>query len=370
MKIKLAVDLTTLPSCRFIQKRLLLQFLPLMNKIFSVIVCVTLAALLGSPASGQTDNGTSTPLHAFVWDAANGMRDLGTLGGNISYGLGINNHGVVVGFSYLADNVTAHTFLWSPDRGMVDVGATLAGASSNWGVGINASGTLAVTGFLADGSSLPGAFALQHYWRHLPGSPVSSLNRSYGINDANQVTGTIASPYHTAFLWDLTTSSVSYVLPLPGGSDTYGVAINNIGHIAGAGSVADGSYHALIWSADQGSRDIGKLNGSAFSAGGGINNRNEVVGYNLPELGGFYWSDATGMLVLQSLGGSVSAAFGINNAGMITGYGGLPGGTVHAVLWNNHASAPQDLGTLSGSGNSYGKSINSSGQIVGYSEVP
>lgn len=352
------------------RKPLLLPFLPFMNKIASIIFCASLGALLGSPAAGQTERATTTPIHAFIWDATNGMRDLGTLGGNISYGLGINNHGVVVGFSYLADNVTAHAFLWSTERGMVDIGATLAGATSTWGVGINASGTAAITGFLADGSALPGAFALPHYWRRLPGTPVSSLNRSYGINDANQVTGTIANPFHTAFLWDLSTSSVTYVPPLPGGLNTYGVAVNNLGHIAGAGSVSDSSYHALIWSADQGSRDIGRLNGSAFSAGGGINSRGEVVGYNLPELGGFYWSDATGMLVLQSLGGSVSAAFGITNSGMIVGYGGLPDGTIHAVLWNNHASAPEDLGTLAGSGNSYGKSINSSGQIVGYSEVP
>ncbi len=207
-------------------------------------------------------------------------------------------------------------------------------------------------------------------WRSLPDPPVSNLNRSYGINDTNQVTGTIDNAFHTGFLWDLSTSSVTYLPPLPGGLNTYGVAINNLGEVAGAGSVSDSSYHAMIWSADRGSRDLGRLNGSQFSSGGGINRRGEVVGYNLPELGGFYWSGATGMLALQSLGGSVSAAFGINNAGMIVGYGGLPNGTTHAVLWNNHASAPQDLGTLTGSGNSYAKSINSSGQVVGYSEVP
>lgn len=342
-----------------------------MNKITLAIFCATLGALPGSPASGQTDLPTSTTIHAFIWDATNGMRDLGTLGGNISYGIGINDHGVVAGFSYLADNVTAHAFLWSADRGMVDIGSTLSGASSTWGVGINAIGTVAITVFLADGSALPGAFARPHNWRHLPGSiPPSSLNRSYGINDANQVTGEITNPYHTAFLWDLSTSSVTYLPPLPGGSNTYGVAVNNRSQVAGAGSVADGSYDAMIWSADQGSRDIGRLNGSAFSSGGGINTRGEVVGYNLPELGGFYWSGATGMLALQSLGGGVSAAFGINNSGMIVGYGGFPDGTIHAVLWNNHASAPEDLGTLGGSGNSYGKSINSSGQIAGYSEVP
>ncbi len=131
-----------------------------MNKIASVLISATLAAHLGSPASGQTDRANATPIHAFIWDATNGMRDLGTLGGTISYGLGINNHGLVVGFSYLADNVTTHAFLWSADRGMVDIGTTLEGASSTWGVGINASGTVAITAFLANGNALPAAFAL------------------------------------------------------------------------------------------------------------------------------------------------------------------------------------------------------------------
>jgi probable HAF family extracellular repeat protein len=139
-----------------------------MNKILSVVSSFAVATLFCSPANGQADLPTTTPTHAFIWDATTGMRDLGTLGGTISYALGINDHGVVVGFSYLADNITAHAFLWSAQRGMVDIGATQSGASSTWGVGINSSGTVAVTDFVADGSSLPGAFALPHYWPRLP----------------------------------------------------------------------------------------------------------------------------------------------------------------------------------------------------------
>jgi len=346
-----------------------------MKKITLIIFCIALAVAFNSPAGGQTDRPATTPIHAVIWDVTQDMRDLGTLGGDNSYGLGINDRGVVVGYSYLADNVTFHAFLWSPSHGMVDIGATLPGANATWGVGINASGNAAVTGFLSDGSALPAAFALPGLWRHLPlGTDLlQSLNRSYGINDANQVTGQyLINNSKTGFLWDPVASTITYV-PSIGGYNTIGVAINNLAHITGAGSVYDQAYSiydALFWSADQGSRDIGTLNGSDFTAGGGINNNDEVVGYNLPELSGFYWSDATGMQPLQSLGGSVSAAFSITSSGVIAGYASFSGGTIHAVRWSHYTSAPEDLGTLTGSGNSYGKGINSSGQVVGYSEIP
>lgn len=343
-----------------------------MKRNLITFVCSAAAVALASTVGAQTDRPATTPVHAVVWNASGDMRDLGTLGGDSSYGLGINDRGMVVGYSYLADNVTFHAFLWSPGRGMVDIGAAMPAGLSTWGVGINAGGTAAVTAFQADGSALPAAFHIPRLFRNLPlGTSLPSLNRSYGINDANQVTGQyLINGYKTGFLWNLATSAITYVPPMEGGLDTIGVAVNNLAHITGAGADFFGTYNALFWSADQGTRYIGSLNGSSFTAGGGINDNDEVVGYNLPGLAGFYWSDATGMLPLQSLGGSESAAFSINGSGMIAGQGGLPDGTVHAVRWRHYSSTPEDLGTLTGSGNSYAKGINQSGQVVGYSEVP
>src|SRR2546422_193771 len=60
--------------------------------------------------------------HAFLWTAANGMRDLGTLGGTASMALGINNRGEVVGGS-------GRAFLWTQQAGIVDLG-TLGGRTS------------------------------------------------------------------------------------------------------------------------------------------------------------------------------------------------------------------------------------------------
>jgi probable HAF family extracellular repeat protein len=50
--------------------------------------------------------------HGFLWDATNGMQDLGTLSrAKPSAAFGINNSGQVVGFSYTASG-QAHAFLW------------------------------------------------------------------------------------------------------------------------------------------------------------------------------------------------------------------------------------------------------------------
>lgn len=53
---------------------------------------------------------------AFLWSAANGVRDIGNLGGAFASAHGINELGQVTGESYTANNVP-HAFLWDPVTG-------------------------------------------------------------------------------------------------------------------------------------------------------------------------------------------------------------------------------------------------------------
>jgi probable HAF family extracellular repeat protein len=70
---------------------------------------------------GLAETSTGQP-HAFLWTAADGMRDLGALGAAPSIALGINNRTEVVGGS-------GHAFLWTDRAGIVDLG-TLGGRTS------------------------------------------------------------------------------------------------------------------------------------------------------------------------------------------------------------------------------------------------
>src|SRR5215212_6493746 len=66
--------------------------------------------------------------------------DLGTLGGNYSWAVALNENGQVAGTSYTVvnDKTTVHAFFWTASSGMVDVG-TLGGRYSE-STGINNAG--------------------------------------------------------------------------------------------------------------------------------------------------------------------------------------------------------------------------------------
>lgn len=68
--------------------------------------------------------------HAFLWTQGAGMIDLGHLGGGHSTALAINNTGVVVGTSTIA-NGTSRAFRWTQPDGMVDLN-TLLPPNSGW----------------------------------------------------------------------------------------------------------------------------------------------------------------------------------------------------------------------------------------------
>jgi probable HAF family extracellular repeat protein len=88
----------------------------------------------GNSSLGATSN---EPTHAFRYDGTPGsggvMRDLGTLGGKNSYGVGVNDAGQVAGFSDIAGDAASHAFRYDGTPGsagiMRDLG-TLGGMQS------------------------------------------------------------------------------------------------------------------------------------------------------------------------------------------------------------------------------------------------
>jgi probable HAF family extracellular repeat protein len=153
-------------------------------------------------AGGQT--------HAFLWTAAGGMIDVGTLGGSSSEALGINDAGQVVGSSATAGGQT-HAFLWTTSGGMVDLG-TLGGPSSRASA-INNAGQI-VGGATATGSTREHAFV----W--------TSANGMQRLPDPTVPDGCIAS-------W------------------AWATGLNATGTIVGTGGCDTANQHAILWRAQR-----------------------------------------------------------------------------------------------------------------------
>jgi len=252
------------------------------------------------------------------------VTDLGSLGGNHSVGIGLNNKGQVTGISHLAGNVISRAFLYS-DGTMRDLG-TLYGDATNSG--------------------------------------------GWGINDKGQVAGRVAvagGGLERAFIYS---DGTMHDLGTLGGSYSFGRDINNKGQVTGYSTLAgeDGYPHAFFYS-DGTMQDLGTLGGS-YSKGYSINDKGQVVGVS-PLVPGttvehaFLYSDGF-MQDLGTLGGSVSAGFGINNKGQVTGGSITSGGARHAFLYTDGTMT--DLGTLGGIQGD-GLSVNDKGQVVGISFV-
>ena len=90
-----------------------------------------------------------TELHAFLYDGT--IHDLGTLGGTISAGYGMNSAGQVVGISSDANGLLA--FLYSSGTGMVDLNS-LIDPDLGWHLfdadAVNDAGQIAGIGFIGD----------------------------------------------------------------------------------------------------------------------------------------------------------------------------------------------------------------------------
>ena len=99
------------------------------------------------------------PLHTFAWTESTGMVDLGTLGGDYSKPVDVNDAGEVVGWSCTVEGspnvVPQHAFLWTATTGMVSLG-TLGGLHSaatavnaqGWVVGLSSTAANASHAFL------------------------------------------------------------------------------------------------------------------------------------------------------------------------------------------------------------------------------
>jgi probable HAF family extracellular repeat protein len=143
----------------------------------------------------NADTGVPT-LDPFLWQNGH-MRDLGSLGGDLSISNWLNNRGEVVGWSWLAGDQVFHPFLWNGSR-MVDLG-TLggsvgqanyindAGAVVGWAT---TPGDVTAHAFLSKGGTIT----------DLTGADTSQCTIAIAVNAGGQVVGSTCDE-SDALLW-------------------------------------------------------------------------------------------------------------------------------------------------------------------------
>jgi probable HAF family extracellular repeat protein len=359
-------------------------FRPAMSHL---VLALALLAMAGSPARGQVlytirdlgvpydftqpmginnagqvvataiPPGGSLP-HAFRIPAggtfASSGADLGTLpGGENSQAGGINALGQVTGASFVGDgNHAIRTTATGDLSSGTDLGF-LPGTSGSFGRGINSAGQVVGNSIIVGGSSQ----AFRTTPTGLVSDPGANLGSfggaftiAYGINDSGQVTGSSPLPGGSALGHAFRTSPTGTLSDpgadlgsLPGYSYSTGSAINVLGQVTGYSGPGNGEVHAFRTTptgliSDPGTA-LGSLPGFTNSKGNGINALGVVVGtsYNADVSAGHAFIYDTQMrdlndLILPGSGWVLTSGSGINDLGLITGYGQLNGQSHAFVL--------------------------------------
>ena len=263
---------------------------------------------------------------------------LGTLGGSVSLANAINSQGSVVGSSTTAQG-PGHAFI-NDGTAMTDLGTLAAGSTAM---------------SVANG--------------------ISTTGEVVGIS-----TATATGDSH-GFLWT-STGGMQDLGTLPDGNSSSATGVSASGNIVGYASTGwTPDNHAVLWQRGWGTglvaTDLGTLAGPAGgrSQATAINNAwsPQVVGFSIlsdnTSYHAFLWQSGT-MTDLGSLGGAISVAHAINDAGLIVGGSLNGGGKRHAFSVQAGSGNPmRDIGTLVGAKGLFSEAyaVNSNGTIVGAS---
>lgn len=185
-----------------------------------------------------------------------------------------------------------------------------------------------------------------------------------------QPTASVADAVYTVVALDAPTGQMQILARnrLPSQTLSFARGINRLGQAVGrSGYMTGGDTRAVVWQSG-GVDVIDPPPGGDYSAAFGINDAGVVVGTvnTGTATRGFRWSRDGGMQQLGTLpGDNGGEAFDINKAGQVVGASSGPQG-IRAVLWRLDGRI-QNLGTLPGGNVSKAAAINDLGQVVGAS---
>jgi probable HAF family extracellular repeat protein len=287
--------------------------------------------------------------------------DLGALpNGWPSFAYQANSAGIVVGYSYTGLNYsgTRHALRWHVVGGTVsleDLTPLLGNTVESSAFGMNEAGD--ISGFFRTSGGKPHAFLLTSLGMtdlHPLCGGISDGKDASGAYDVNAsgeavgyrgVTTDGTGNSYRAFSW---IAGCMTELPTLGGYSE-GRAINDSGVVVGS----SGGY-PVRWTKNPsapGGWDVVKLSAVSGGVATAINTRGDIVGYigNPVSFTGpcaaLLWPAAGGQIDLGTLGGAVSMALGIDDAGAVVGYGLKTSGVQRAFRWTA-ATGMVELGSF------------------------
>jgi len=197
----------------------------------------------------------------FFWDKSTGMVDIGGFGGDCGVPNALNNRGQVAGQSYLKGDLVAHAFLWDShaNPALKDLG-TLGGDNSS-ALWLDDEGE--VVGYADLPATPPGCSGLTcvHHafvWKNGVMTDLGSVgsdpcSRATSINARGQIVGRTAAICGGAathgVLWETGGSAIdlnTLVAPGSGLTLTEPLSINDHGEIVGVGILRNGDQHAFV----------------------------------------------------------------------------------------------------------------------------
>jgi hypothetical protein len=247
------------------------------------------------------------PPSAMLWDAANGWRNIGGLGGLIQT-TAINNHGQVVGSYITADYSRSNAVLWDEAGGWREI----APGSGVFPRDINDHGL--IVGSIGGG----GGFS----FTDTAGVTLINDFNPIAVNNAGQMINS------TGFVRD----AGGAVRALTSGLSTESSGINDAGQVVGSVHL-DGKWQAAVWSADGTMTAIPALGAFDYedfefgtvhadiAKGLAINDRGQIVGLSSTQGGSFVpfvWDPVSGMqeVVISGFWGYIQPV-GLNNNGEV-----------------------------------------------------
>ncbi|MDY0964565.1 PKD domain-containing protein [Massilia sp. CFBP9026] len=282
----------------------------------------------GQVAFSMVNGGRTT---GFFFDGA-AIKNIGSLGGGITYANDLNEAGQIAGTSINEQGVE-NAFVWSTGGGMLDIRAE-PGRGRSYGWAINNRGV--VTGSFGDS-------ARPFRWSHAGGvedlgvTPAFQQPAGRVLNDAGLIAGvtTIDDEFTRVFAWTRASGLVD--IDTLGSVESSPVAVGAGGEVAGnrLASWDDGGDRPFLWTRATGMVDLGIGRGTtawvnAMTPGlhiaGGI-------GFADGRQRAMSWTRRSGMRELGTLGGRTSVARGVNAKGQIVGFAEDKAGAMRAFVW-------------------------------------